>query len=56
MRHVAEKTVTPIETLYESIAWPLNKRFGHAIDAFKLSITWVFLLLYRLVPTCKYIC
>ena len=56
MRHVAEKTVTPIETLYESIAWPLNKRFGHAIDAFKLSITWVFLLLYRLVPICKYIC
>ncbi|KAI0175909.1 translation initiation factor 2, alpha subunit [Hypoxylon sp. FL1284] len=39
MRHVAEKTQTPIETLYESIAWPLNKRFGHSIDAFKLSIT-----------------
>ncbi|RDA95118.1 hypothetical protein CP533_2145 [Ophiocordyceps camponoti-saundersi (nom. inval.)] len=39
MRHVAEKTQTPIETLYETIAWPLNRRFGHAIDAFKLSIT-----------------
>jgi translation initiation factor 2 subunit 1 len=39
MRHVAEKTVTPIEQLYETIAWPLNKRFGHSIDAFKLSIT-----------------
>ncbi|KAI1105274.1 translation initiation factor 2, alpha subunit [Jackrogersella minutella] len=39
MRHVAEKTHTPIETLYESIAWPLNKKFGHSIDAFKLSIT-----------------
>jgi translation initiation factor 2 subunit 1 len=39
MRHVAEKTVTPIEQLYEAIAWPLNKRYGHAIDAFKLSIT-----------------
>ncbi|KAI4865793.1 translation initiation factor 2, alpha subunit [Hypoxylon rubiginosum] len=39
MRHVAEKTQTPIETLYESIAWPLNKRYGHSIDAFKLSIT-----------------
>ncbi|KAI1399100.1 translation initiation factor 2, alpha subunit [Hypoxylon fuscum] len=39
MRHVAEKTQTPIETLYESIAWPLNKKFGHSIDAFKLSIT-----------------
>ncbi|KAI0132058.1 eukaryotic translation initiation factor 2 subunit alpha [Xylariales sp. AK1849] len=39
MRHVAEKTQVPIETCYESIAWPLNKKFGHAIDAFKLSIT-----------------
>ncbi|KAG7151648.1 Eukaryotic translation initiation factor 2 subunit alpha like protein [Verticillium longisporum] len=39
MRHVAEKTLTPIDSLYESIAWPLNKKFGHAIDAFKLSIT-----------------
>ncbi|KAI1325469.1 mitochondrial carrier [Xylariaceae sp. FL0255] len=39
MRHVAEKTQTPIQTLYESIAWPLMKRYGHAIDAFKLSIT-----------------
>ncbi|KAL2755251.1 hypothetical protein ACRALDRAFT_1064938 [Sodiomyces alcalophilus JCM 7366] len=39
MRHVAEKTITPIDQLYESIAWPLNKKFGHAIDAFKLSIT-----------------
>ncbi|ROT39421.1 eukaryotic translation initiation factor 2 subunit alpha [Sodiomyces alkalinus F11] len=39
MRHVAEKTLTPIDQLYETIAWPLNKKFGHAIDAFKLSIT-----------------
>ena len=39
MRHVAEKTQVPIETLYETLAWPLNRKFGHAIDAFKLSIT-----------------
>lgn len=39
MRHVAEKTKTPIEELYQSIAWPLNRNFGHAHDAFKLSIT-----------------
>ena len=39
MRHVAEKTNTPLETLYQHIGWPLNKRYGHAIDAFKLSIT-----------------
>lgn len=40
MRHVAEKTKTPIEELYERIAWPLNKKYGHAVDAFKLSITY----------------
>jgi translation initiation factor 2 subunit 1 len=39
MRHVAEKTKTPIEELYQSIAWPLNRKFGHSYDAFKLSIT-----------------
>lgn len=39
MRHVAEKAGTPIEELYECIAWPLNKKYGHAIDAFRLSIT-----------------
>lgn len=39
MRHVAEKTVTPIEQLYETIGWPLNKKYGDALDAFKLSIT-----------------
>ncbi|KAI1431508.1 mitochondrial carrier [Xylaria sp. CBS 124048] len=39
MRHVAEKTQTPIQSLYESIAWPLMKKYGHSIDAFKFSIT-----------------
>ena len=39
MRHVAEKTNTPIQELYENIGWPLNKKYGHSIDAFKLSIT-----------------
>jgi len=39
MRHVAEKTSTPIEDLYKNIGWPLNKKYGHSIDAFKLSIT-----------------
>jgi translation initiation factor 2 alpha subunit (eIF-2alpha) len=32
----AEKTSTPIEELYSSIGWPLNKKYGHAVDAFKL--------------------
>ena len=39
MRHVAEKTRTPMEELYASIGWPLNKRYGYALDAFKMSIT-----------------
>ncbi|KAF2228235.1 translation initiation factor 2, alpha subunit [Elsinoe ampelina] len=39
MRHVAEKTSVPIEDLYRTIGWPLNKKYGHSIDAFKLSIT-----------------
>lgn len=39
MRHVAGKTQTPILKLYEDIGWPLNRRYGHANDAFKLSIT-----------------
>ncbi|KAL1898719.1 hypothetical protein Cpir12675_001722 [Ceratocystis pirilliformis] len=39
MRHVAEKTNVPILELYEAIAWPLNRKYGHAIDAFKISIT-----------------
>lgn len=39
LRHVAEKTQTPIESLYASIGWPLNRKYGHAVDAFKLSIT-----------------
>ncbi len=42
MRHVAEKTRTPMETLYAEIGWPLNKKYGHAVDAFKLSITYEF--------------
>lgn len=42
MRHVAEKTKMPMETLYQEIGWPLNKKYGHAVDAFKLSITYDF--------------
>lgn len=39
MRHVAEATKTPLETLYQQIGWPLNRKYGHSHDAFKLSIT-----------------
>lgn len=40
LRHVAEKVKEPIETLYETIGWPLQKKYGHAVDAFKYSITY----------------
>lgn len=28
-----------LEQLYEQIAWPLGKKYGHTYDAFKLALT-----------------
>lgn len=39
LRHVAEKHQFSLEKLYETIAWPLARKYGHAYDAFKLAIT-----------------
>ncbi|KAK7207284.1 eukaryotic translation initiation factor 2 alpha subunit [Myxozyma melibiosi] len=39
LRHVAEKNSIPLEELYNSIGWPLYKKYGHAYDAFKIAIT-----------------
>jgi len=39
MRHCAETLETDLTPLYESIAWPLAKKFGHAYDAFAKAIT-----------------
>ncbi|KAI9253949.1 eukaryotic translation initiation factor 2 alpha subunit-domain-containing protein [Phascolomyces articulosus] len=39
LRHVAEKHDIALKELYETIGWPLYKKFGHAYDAFKLAIT-----------------
>ncbi|KAK6456718.1 eukaryotic translation initiation factor 2 alpha subunit [Scheffersomyces xylosifermentans] len=39
LRHCAEKFTIPLETLYQTIGWPLSRKYGHAYDAFKLSIT-----------------
>jgi len=39
LRHVSEVKHKKLEELYQEIGWPLYKRFGHAYDAFKLSIT-----------------
>ena len=30
-----------LEKLYESIAWPIGKKYRHPYDAFKLSLTYV---------------
>lgn len=38
VRHVAEKTELDVETINDMIAWPLFEKYGHAFDAFKLSI------------------
>jgi len=38
MRYVAERTDEKMETLYEQIAWPLYKKYGHAYDAFTAAI------------------
>lgn len=39
LRHCAEKFSISLETLYQSVGWPLSRKYGHAYDAFKLSIT-----------------
>ncbi|CAI4034417.1 hypothetical protein SMKI_10G2080 [Saccharomyces mikatae IFO 1815] len=38
LRYCAEKFQIPLEELYKTIAWPLSRKFGHAYEAFKLSI------------------
>mmetsp|Transcript_7575 Transcript_7575/g.10972 ORF Transcript_7575/g.10972 Transcript_7575/m.10972 type:complete len:345 (-) Transcript_7575:187-1221(-) len=38
LRHLAEKRKLYLQDLYEKIGWPLYKKYGHAYDAFKLSL------------------
>jgi translation initiation factor 2 subunit 1 len=38
MRHIAETTGSNLEELYNQIAWPLYRIFGHAFDAFKVCV------------------
>jgi len=38
LRHLAEKRKLYLEDLYESIGWPLYRKYGHAYDAFKLAL------------------
>ncbi|WFD38576.1 uncharacterized protein MJAP1_001535 [Malassezia japonica] len=37
--HVSGKLGRPIEELYETVVWPLDRTYGHSYDAFKLSVT-----------------
>ena len=39
VRRSAEKFNVPLEEVYKSIVWPLAKEYGHAFDAFRISIT-----------------
>lgn len=39
MRHLATQRKYYLEDVYEKIGWPLYKKYGHAFDAFKLSIS-----------------
>lgn len=38
MRHIAELQGRDLEEVYEKIAWPLYRKYGHAYDAFKMAI------------------
>lgn len=39
LTQVAKKGGVSPESLYEKIAWPLHKQYGHSYEAFKLSIS-----------------
>mmetsp|Transcript_23284 Transcript_23284/g.30183 ORF Transcript_23284/g.30183 Transcript_23284/m.30183 type:complete len:335 (+) Transcript_23284:50-1054(+) len=39
MRHVCEKQHCSLEELYQTVGWPLYKKYGHAYDAFKLCLS-----------------
>mmetsp|Transcript_28576 Transcript_28576/g.60597 ORF Transcript_28576/g.60597 Transcript_28576/m.60597 type:complete len:341 (-) Transcript_28576:251-1273(-) len=38
LRHLAERRKFHLEDLYERIAWPLYRKYGHAYDAFKIAL------------------
>ena len=40
LTQVAKKRNVSTESLYEKIAWPLHKQYGHSYEAFKLSVTY----------------
>jgi translation initiation factor 2 alpha subunit (eIF-2alpha) len=38
LRHVADMEGKSLETLYQTVGWPMYKKYGHAYDAFKLAL------------------
>lgn len=36
---VSEGSEAKLKELYETVAWPLDKKFGHSYDAFKLAVS-----------------
>mmetsp|Transcript_12121 Transcript_12121/g.20585 ORF Transcript_12121/g.20585 Transcript_12121/m.20585 type:complete len:340 (+) Transcript_12121:146-1165(+) len=38
LRHLAERRKFHLTELYERIAWPLYRKYGHAYDAFKIAL------------------
>lgn len=36
---IAETEEARLEHLYETIAWPLEKKYGHPYDGFKMALT-----------------
>lgn len=47
-----------LEKLYDAVAWPLGKKYGHTYDAFKLALTCVShtLDLYRITDSIPFYC
>jgi len=38
MRHVCENRSCELEELYQSVGWPLYRKYGHAFEAFKMIV------------------
>jgi translation initiation factor 2 subunit 1 len=58
MSTVAKKENKDLEVLYEQLAWPLYAKYGHAYDAFKAALKYVYLLqkdMPVLIPFCRLI-
>jgi len=39
LRTIAEKYGIDLDKLYETIVWPLNRKYEHAYEAFKVAIS-----------------